>query len=115
MELADLETDEQVALLSLIVQMIGADEGRSPEEMQEFREIADEMGRKAFDDALQLALKQGATRDDALALAGRVERPAAREIMHTVLVDLAAADFIADEERELIRAVAGLWGIATRV
>lgn len=121
MELQDLNEDERVALAGLIVQMIdGLAEGsagsRSPEEMQEFLEIAEEMGRADFDAAIAEARKRGAgDRKVALALAAAVERPQVRELVHTVLVDLAASDFLSDEERELIRTVAGMWGISTRV
>lgn len=116
MELRDLNKDERLALLGLIVQMIGADSGRSPEEMQEFREIADEMGRQAFDDAFRAAVAAGCNnRDTALTLARKVERPDAQQILHTVLVDLAQADFLSEEERDLIRTVARIWGVQTRI
>lgn len=116
MELQDLNEEERVALAALVVQVIGADRGKSPEEMQEFREIGDEMGKAAFDQAFKEALRRGANeRSVALELATAVERPKVRELIHTVLVDLAAADFVSEDERELIRTVAASWGINTRV
>lgn len=116
MELAELNEDERVALVALIVQMVGADSGRSPEEMEEFRAIADEMGRREFDDALRLALARVSSREQAIELArGAFDRPASRELVHTVLVDLASADFVSDEERALIREVAAALGVQTRL
>lgn len=116
MELQDLTPEERVGLAALVVQMLDADNDLSPEEMQEYREIADEMGPAEFQAAYQEATTRGATeRAVALELAGAIERPAVRELVHTILVDLAAADFVAEEERELIRTVAKMWGINTRV
>lgn len=115
MDLAELNEEERVALVALIVQMVGADSGRSPEEMAEFRAIAEEMGRRAFDDALGAALRV-AGREQAIELArGTFVRPEVRELVHTVLVDLASADFVSDEERGLIREVAAAIGVQTRL
>ena len=115
MNLQDLNEDERVTLLGLVVLMIDADNSRSTAEMTEFREIAAEMGRKEFDDAFRMVTSKGLGRDEILERAHQVDRKDAREIMHTVLVDLAATDFVSDDERELIRQVAAIWGIQTRV
>lgn len=115
MELTELDSEERVVLLSLIIQLVGAVEGKTPEEIEELGAISDEMGKSAFQEALAEAQRRDPTRDQALALAEGVQRPEVRELMHTILFDLAAADFIAEEEREWIKAVADRWGIDTRV
>jgi uncharacterized tellurite resistance protein B-like protein len=115
MTLADLTADERTALLALIVQMIGADQGRSTEEMEEFRAIAEEMGRREFDEAFRGATKVG-NREAAIALAKTaLARPEARNLAHTVLVDLASADSISEDERKLIREVASALDVQTRL
>jgi uncharacterized tellurite resistance protein B-like protein len=116
MNLSDLTDDEKVALVGLIKHMVGADSDRSPEEMEEFRAIADEMGRREFDKAFQKAMQDLGTIEMALEFATvAVSREDAKELMHTVLVDLASADYVSEREREMIRRVADIWGIQTRI
>jgi uncharacterized tellurite resistance protein B-like protein len=115
MDLQDLTDDERVALVGLVVLMIDADNNRSTAEMQEFREIAAEMGRRQFDAAFRAATARGLTKDDVGTLAGEVERDDARQLMHTILVDLAATDFVSEDERDIIRVVATAWGISSRI
>lgn len=115
MNLQDLTEDERVALVALVVLLIDADNARSSAEMQEFSEIAAEMGRAAFEAALGEVTRRGLDRDGVLDLARGVTRRDAQEIAHTILVDMAATDFVSDDERELIHEVAAIWGIQTRV
>lgn len=114
MNLDELEADERIALVGLVLAMVDADTTKSDEEMREFREIAAELGRREFDEAFRVAKAKFHNFDDALAFAkANVARPDAREILFTVLVDLAAADFIAPEEQALIDATAAAFGIRT--
>jgi uncharacterized tellurite resistance protein B-like protein len=115
MNLTDLTKDERIALVALIKQLVGADAGKTPEEMAEFRAIAEELGRKEFDAAFRAAMSKAGTRAKALELAKTVTRQDARELCHTVLFDLAAADSVSDEERDFIREVAKSWGVHTRL
>jgi uncharacterized tellurite resistance protein B-like protein len=111
--LSDLTPDEQLALVGLVVHLVDADGQASTEEMIEFREVAVEMGRKEFDAAFRTAKQRFNSKEDAIAFARSVERPWARELILTVLHDLAQADGISDEERALIDAVGGHWGLRT--
>ena len=115
MDLSELTADEKLAVVALIVQMVGADHGRSPEEMAEFRAIADEMGKASFDEALRYVFSAERTREGALQLAKeKVTRKEAQQLAHTVLVDLAAADEVSADEKALIDDVVKLWGLTTR-
>jgi uncharacterized tellurite resistance protein B-like protein len=111
--LSELTHDEQLALVGLIVYLVDADGQASTEEMIEFREVAVEMGRKEFDAAFRLAKAKFTSQEDAISYAKTVERPWARELILTVLHDLAQADGISDEEHALIDTVASHWGLRT--
>ncbi len=115
MNLTDLDREERVALVALVVQMVGADGQRTDAEMAEFREIADEMGQTEWDDAMQEVTELAGSRGEAIAYAkGALVRPGARDIVYTILVDLAGADYVSDEEKALIRDVAAALGLQTR-
>ncbi len=114
MNLSDLTPDEQLCLLGLVLQMMSADGVVSDDELLEMQALGAEMGMSAFNSALQAARRRFSTRQEAVLFAGGIERPEARELIHTVLVDMAVADGIAPTESELIRSVAQLWGIRSR-
>lgn len=111
MNLSDLEPDERVALVGLVLAIVDADNSKSDAEMEEFRAIAAELGRREFDEAFRTCKSQLHNLDEVMEVAVKVERPGAREIIHTVLVDLAAADFISEEEQAIITRVAVLWDL----
>jgi uncharacterized tellurite resistance protein B-like protein len=114
MNLTDLTEDERLAFVGLVQQIVGLDEHKSAEEMEEFRAIAAEMGKVEFDDAFRKALAKFANRDQVIAFARTIERQGAREIIHTCLTDLASADFVSEPERALLREIAGIWGLKVR-
>lgn len=114
MNLDELEADERIALVGLVLAMVDADTTKTDEEMAEFRAIAADVGRREFDEAFRVAKAKFHSFDEAMAFAkASVKRADAREIIYTVLVDLAAADFVAPEEQQLIDAVAAGFGIRT--
>lgn len=112
MNLVDLDDTERLALVALVQAMVDADGEQSEEEMSEFREIAHEIGRAAFDEAFSTARARFPNREDAISFAeGAVSRLGAREIIHTVLVDLAGADGISAAEQALIDRVRAMWAL----
>lgn len=114
MNLDELQPEERIALVGLVLAIVDADEAKSDQEMVEFRAIAAEIGRRDFDEAFRHAKSRFPDFESALAYAASVvERKGAQEIIHTVLVDLAAADFIAPAEQAQLDAVAAAWGIKT--
>jgi uncharacterized tellurite resistance protein B-like protein len=107
MNLTDLNPDERVALVALVVQMVGADGQSTDAEMDEYRAIADEMGKKEFDEAMRRATAEAGTREAAIAFAKRaLTRADAAEMVHTILADLAGADDVVEAEKALLREVA---------
>jgi uncharacterized tellurite resistance protein B-like protein len=114
MNLVDLTDDEQVALVALVVQLMRSDGETSEDELTELSSLGAEMGLKRFDAAYVRAREALGTREAALAFAqSHVQRPAARELIHTVLYDMAAADGVDEEERALVSTVRAMWEIVT--
>ena len=112
--LTDLERGEWEVLLALLAHLAEADEHIDPAEVLELHGIADELG---VDDVMnQLMRARGAvrTREDLLAAAATVTRVEARELMRTLLFDLAQADGDrSDAERDLLDDVTRVWARGT--
>lgn len=114
MDLQELTDDERVALVALVIQLMRADGTTSDNELSELTALGAEMGLKAFDSAYLRARDEYGTRTQALEFAqSQVTRPKAREIIHTVLFDMAASDGVSDEERAIVDAVRAMWEIVT--
>lgn len=111
MNLTELTPDEKICLVGLVVQMIREDGQISPEEQAEFDELSAEMGPAAFEEALTASRARFTGRDAVLAHAATVFRAEARQIIHTVLVDMASTDGISESEETLLRAVGQLWNM----
>lgn len=111
MNLTDLTPEERVVLVGLVKMFVDADGQSTADEMAEFRAIADELGRKEFDVAFRDAAPRFTSVDSALAEASKVSHAYAREMIHTVLYDLAAADGVSAEERELLKKIEAVWEI----
>jgi uncharacterized tellurite resistance protein B-like protein len=112
--LTDLERGEWEVLLALLAHLAEADEHIDPAEVLELHGIADELG---VDDGMnQLMRARGAvrTREDLLAAAATVTRVEARELMRTLLFDLAQSDGErSGEERALLEDIAQVWASET--
>lgn len=107
MNMSELNDAERSVLIDLLAQLVLVDGDASFEEIKELEEIADELGHDSFDEALSEA--RGKAREDVLVAAASVERPGARELIKTVLHDLASVDGVADGEAALLEEVAALW------
>jgi len=107
MNMSDLFELERAVLIDLASQMVWADGTSSVEEIQELLELDDEMGYDAFHEAMDAAY--GRSREEVLASAAKVERPEARELILTVLHDIAAVDGIAQTEADLLAELKEIW------
>ena len=113
MNVKDLRADERDVLFALLAHLAEADERIDPAEVIEVHGIADEIGVDHVMTTLMRARAAVRTTEDLLAAAARVQRPEARELIRTLLFDLAQADGERSAaERELLAAVLGVWGQA---
>ncbi len=114
MNLSDLQEQERVALVALVVQLMRLDGVSSDDELDELRALGVEMGPRAFDHAYTRAREDVASQAAAIDYArAAVQRPEARELVYTVLADMASADGLDDAERGFLAAVRELWSIVT--
>jgi uncharacterized tellurite resistance protein B-like protein len=114
MNLTDLNSDESLALIGLVAQMVSADGEMSEQEMAELGHLGAEMGQDAFSTAFETQKARFQSLDDAVEFAGTIENQDAREIIHTCLVDMAQSDGLVEAEASLIRRIALMWGIRSR-
>lgn len=102
----DLTHDELFALAVLLRHMIAADGDISEEEATELAEIGLEMDQEAFKRAWDKSGDNHMSSGQAVAVAASTaERVEARELIHTMLSDLAQADGLHTKEEELLVAV----------
>lgn len=111
----ELSPDERILLAGMVRLVTCSDNQRTPEEMEEFRAIAEEVGRREFDEAFRLSMSRCHDLDAALGLAASIDRVDARQLILTMLVDLATADGVADEERRVVQALAAAWSMPVRL
>ncbi len=114
MNVHELDPAEWKVLLALLAHLAEADERIDPAEVLELHGLADEFGERDVMGELQRARAATRTRDDLLALASTVQRDEARELMRTLLFDLAQADGDrSDAERDLLDDVTRVWARGT--
>jgi uncharacterized tellurite resistance protein B-like protein len=110
-QVQDLDDSEREVFLALLAHLAEADARIDPGEVLEIDAIAEEMGITDIRERLMRARGATPTRDDVLAVAQKVGRPDARELIRTVLFDLAQSDGERSaDENELLEALNRIWG-----
>lgn len=112
MDATQLSENEILALAGLALHLASADGKLSPEEAEELRHLGEEIGGPdEFSSAIAEAHARFKTAADALDYASEIERTGARELIHTVVTDLANADDLHAAEAELLARLRLMWGI----
>lgn len=106
---SDMNEDEMIALVALSRVMVAVDGALGVEEMEELSEIGQELGIGAFTSASKKVDELNPDKAAAMALAAKVERPSVRELILTMLSDLASSDGKSDDEAAFIEEVRGAW------
>ena len=111
MQITDLELNEQHALGGLIRMMIRSDGDFTEEEEDKVNAIGERIGGQALIWRTISASAQACQTDEQIrATVPAVTRPAARELILSVLEQVAGADGLAASEAELIDWVRQSWG-----
>ena len=92
MNVDELSEVEREALVAAVYLLVNADGRIDASERREIDALADELGDPALSDRIRDAGDTVRGLDDLTARVRRVERPNAREMIRTVLFDLANAD-----------------------
>lgn len=104
MELTDLSSAENVALVTLVKHLVRADGTVSDTEILDLVQLGNSMGMVRFAAAMKATKDNFKTLDDALAMAEVVSRPAARRLIFDYLLAIAEGDELAlSEDRVLVR------------
>ena len=92
MDVRDLDGTERDVLLALLAHMAEADDHIDPAEVLELHALAEEMGVDDLQGDMMRARAVIRTREDLREAAAKVQRTEARELIRTILMDLAQAD-----------------------
>ena len=110
MEAKDLTDDERGVLFALLAHLVTADARFAAGESEELDALGEEMGVGPLDHPIADARRAYPTPDAAVAAAATIVRPDARELVRTLLFDLAGADGEhTPDEDDLIARVLKLW------
>ncbi len=111
MRITDLNKEERLALIGWSKLIIRADKEFSDEEADELKKLAQEMGTALFKEAVAEAKETLKTIDDLKALAEKITSQEARELIFSVLYDIAVPGTIVDEEAKVLQWLAKTWGV----
>ena len=112
MDWTKLDKEERLALAALARTMIRLDRDYSREEAERLQELAEQLGDpEALWDAIGQAEQTITTPQELEALALRVTRPEARELILEVLETLASVDTITPSEGRMLDELRKLWAM----
>jgi hypothetical protein len=104
MDLSDLTSAENVALVTLVKHLVRADGKVSDGEILDLVQLGNAMGMVRFGAAMTATKDSFKTLEDALAMAEAVTRPRARRLIFDYLLAIAEGDELAmAEDRVLVR------------
>ena len=110
MNVRELTHEERQVLFGLLAHVAAADGSVGDGEREELDLLGAEMGVEPLQGAIDEARKTFPTRESLLAAVGTVTRKDARELIRTLLIDLATADGDrTDEENELLSDITRVW------
>jgi hypothetical protein len=109
-QVQELNDTEREVFLALLAHLAEADDRIDPGEVLEIDALAEEMGIDDVRERLMRARGATPTRADLLAAVSKVERRDARELIRTVLFDLAQSDGERSAaETEILEALTEAW------
>jgi tellurite resistance protein len=110
--LAELLPEEGLALVGLVKMVIQADKRFTLKESAALQQLAEQMGRRTFNQLVDEARRRFPTLDALRAHVATVERPEARELIYRTATAMADADAVrTSEETAVLQWVAKLWGL----
>jgi len=109
---SDLDHEECTALVALLRHVARADGSITDAETDELQELGLEIGGKRFIHAWHWAAEHASSAQAALDYAAEhVAREEARELIVTMLTDLAGIDDLDEAEHEIVAKVRLMWGL----
>jgi uncharacterized tellurite resistance protein B-like protein len=109
--LKDLSDDEQLALAALLRLLVRLDGEFSESEQEALEEIALDFGEKRFWKVMEDAASKASDEDGIKRVAQAVVRTPARELIYSLLVDVAQSDVIQGRESWLLEWLRTEWKI----
>ena len=114
MDLHELNDQEGLILIRLLKAMIRADNQLSSQEGAEMKRVAIAMGPQKFVEFIEQARKASSRLADVKAAAMEVQRPAARQLIYSMMIEMAKQDGMDPKEAELLDWLAQTWDLAAQ-
>jgi len=111
MNLSELNHDETLVLLGFMRVIIQADGEFTESERVHVANVRTALGVERFQTAMQEATQRFDTNDALKEATRAIERPEAREAIHTLLVDVAESDSVTPDEEKPLRWIESWWSL----
>ena len=111
MRISDLNKEERLALIGWSKLIIRADKVYSNEEADELKKLAIEMGTELFRETVAEAKETLRGVEDLKTLAKKITSQEARELIFSVLYDIAVPGTIVEAEAKVLQWLAKTWDV----
>ncbi len=111
MDIRELSSEENIALVGLLKLVIQADKLYSLKESAELKHVASLIGADVFHRSVEAARKKLKTLEDVKAFAPSVTRQEARMLIFSLLQEMAHVDGVVADEEHSLEWLAKLWNI----
>jgi len=111
MNIRELSSEENLALIGLLKVIIQADNLYSLKESAQLKRVASLIGADLFKQTVDVAREKFKTLDDVKAFVPSVTRQEARMLIFSLLQEMAHADGVVADEEQSLEWLAKLWNI----
>jgi hypothetical protein len=115
MELTDLDSNERLALVSLVKAVAIADRAVSDEEGDLLADIVDAFGDDSYRKLTEEVDRRFGSEADLKAFLQGVRREEARELIYGTVLDLAMVDVVSGHESPLLAWLASAWNVEATI
>lgn len=111
MRITDLNKEERMALVAWARLIVRADREVSDEEADQLKKLAKDMGTQLFREAIEDADQQIASLDDLKKQATEITSQEARELIFSIVYELALPGTIVPREAKVLQWLAKVWNV----
>lgn len=111
MDIKELNHNERLALVALVKAVIMPEEQVPIEEVEELRDIVEELGEDTYQSLLTEVEERFSSEDDVRRFLATISRQDARELIYGTIMEMALSDSIDCAESEVLAWLADAWKV----
>ena len=114
MDIKELSQNERLALVALIKAVIMPEEQVPIEEVEDLRDIVEQLGEDTYQSLLTEVEERFSSEDDVRRFLATISRQDARELIYGTIMEMALSDSIDCTESEVLAWLAQAWNVEVR-